>query len=91
MSEEYIKQTDIKEITNNERNRELIRSLLITKSELRQAIVNFDQAEGDLIDYYTYQIKAYHAKIDYLIKRIKSEGLAMDMIKEMELRNDWAV
>ena len=32
---------------------------------------NYEFAEGELIDYYLYQIKANQAKLDYLIKKAK--------------------
>lgn len=35
------------------------------------------QKDG-LIDYYSYNIKAYQAKLDYLIKIAKSRGLEVD-------------
>ena len=46
---------------------------------------NFEVAEDDLIDYYSYQIKANKAKLDYLIKEVKTKGLAVDMINSLEI------
>ena len=34
---------------------------------------NFEYAQEDLIDYYTYQIKANRAKINYLLKAAKKK------------------
>ena len=48
-------------------------SILRTKQELSQNIKNFEFAEGELIDYYTYQMKATQAKLDYLLKKRKKE------------------
>ena len=87
MHEEYIKETDIREITDDERNIELIRSVIKTKIDLRIASKNFEYAEGELIDYYTYQIKANQSKLDYLVKKVKSEGIEIDMIQEIEIRS----
>lgn len=46
------------------------------KYEMQNAYNNFDYAEDSLmIDYYTYQIKAYEARFEYLIKKAKKLGL----------------
>ena len=55
----------IKEKTEQEKEKELLFSILRTKQELSQNIKNFEFAEGELIDYYTYQMKATQAKLDY--------------------------
>ena len=44
--------------------------------------MNFEYAKGDLVDYYTYQIKANQAKLDYLIKLAKARGIKVDMIND---------
>lgn len=36
------------------------------------------------MDYYTYQIKANQAKLDYLIKMAKLKGIEVDMINDMK-------
>ncbi len=86
MHEEYIKENPIIERTQQEKQTELIMSILKTKEELEEANKNFEYAEGDLIDYYTYQIKASRAKIDYLIKKAKKQGIVLDMIDQIEMR-----
>ncbi len=46
------------------------------KCEMQNAYSNFDYADDSLmIDYYTYQIKAYEARFEYLIKKAKELGL----------------
>ena len=65
---------------------ELVKCILKTRRDLEVANKNFEQAEGDLIDYYLYQIKANKAKLDYLIKEVKQKGFSLDMINEIELR-----
>ena len=37
-----------------------------------------------VVDYYTYQIKANQAKLDYLIKMAKAKGIQVDMINDMK-------
>lgn len=64
---------------------ELLKSITETKRELFIANKNFEVAEDDLIDYYSYQIKANKAKLDYLIKKVKTKGLVVDMINSLEI------
>ncbi len=69
----------IKEKTEQEKEKELLFSILRTKQELSQNIKNFEFAEGELIDYYTYQMKATQAKLDYLLKKAKKRGLVSEI------------
>lgn len=73
MEEEYTKEIKIVEKSQEEKELELIISIIKTKQELNVAMHNFEYAEGDLIDYYTYQIKANRAKLDYLLKEAKKK------------------
>ena len=65
---------------------EFIKSIIKTKRELEIANQNFDIAEAELIDYYSYQIKANKAKLSYLIKEAKKNGYAVDMINELKAK-----
>ena len=78
MEKEYIRETKIRELTEDERNRELLINIIETREKLKKAHCNFDFAEGDLVDYYSYEIKANQAKLDYLIKLAKKKGVVMD-------------
>lgn len=69
----------IVEKTEKDREKELLLSILRTKQELTQNIKNFEFAEGDLVDYYTYQIKATQSKLDYLLKKAKQRGLVLEL------------
>ena len=64
---------------------ELLKSILDTKRELTIENKNFETAEDELIDYYSYQIKASKSKLDYLIKQVKQKGLAVDMINNLQI------
>ena len=86
MYEEYIKDTKIIEKNDNDKKIELLNSVIKAKIDLENANKNFEFAEEDLIDYYTYQIKATQSKLNYLLKKVKKEGLILDMINEMEIR-----
>ena len=54
---------------------ELLKGINESKNTLRNMYHNMQFAESDLIDYYTYQIKAEDAKYNYLIKQVKKAEL----------------
>lgn len=89
--EEYKKETKMIEKTEQEKEIELMISIIKTKKELEVANRNFEYAQEDLIDYYTYQIKAARAKFDYLVKKAKQQGLALDMIEQIDIRYNKAI
>lgn len=91
MGEEYVKETKIKDLSLEEKQKQLMISIMKTKKELDIANKNFEFADGDLIDYYTYQMKATRAKLDYLIKRAKKEGMVLPMLEQIELRYKEAI
>ena len=84
--EKYIKETKNAQTQNIEVNLDLIYSIIRTQSELLNATNNYEYAEGDLIDYYSYHIKATKSKLDYLLKNAKSKGLIIDHLKQIELK-----
>ena len=65
---------------------DLVKSVIKTKSDLENANRNFEIAEKELIDYYSYQIKANKAKLSYLIKEAKTQGFEMDMISQLRIK-----
>ncbi len=87
-SEEYIKEKLITDKTEEEKRLELIISIIKTKRELENNNKNFEYAEEGLIDYYSYQIKADQAKLDYLVKKAKEKGIILDMINEIYLNKN---
>ena len=92
-NEYYIKEEKIMEKNEIEKEIELIKTIIKTREDLKIANHNFEYAKDDLVDYYTYQIKANQAKLDYLIKLAKSKGIEVDMINDMKfsLWNEEAV
>ena len=83
---EYTTYKDWRMIMDNKENEiELLKSILATKRELVIANKNFESAEEELVDYYSYQIKASKAKLDYLIKQVKTKGIAVDMINNLQI------
>ena len=95
MQEEYILEKMLKGKTEEEKRLELMQTIIETKEKLKLAICNIEYAEEDMIDYYTYQIKANLAKLDYLIKVAKRKGIVLNRINELKFRlfkkNDMAV
>ena len=86
MRENFVKENKISEKTEEQTQVELIRAIIETKRHLELASKNFEYADGDLIDYYTYEIKANRAKLDYLVKKAKSKSITIDMINELKIR-----
>lgn len=86
--EGYLRENIVVDKTEDEKKIELIMSVLKTKRELDLAIRNFETAEGGLIDYYTYQIKASKSKLDFLVDKAKDRGICLNMIEELYFRNN---
>jgi len=91
MNEGFIKETEIEEKTDEQRKIDLIKNIIKTKAELKIANKNFEYAEDEMIDYYSYQIKAIQAKLNYLIKTAKKQEIVLDVIEEAEIRLDKAI
>lgn len=86
MQEEYLLKKMIKGKNEKEKEIELMQTIIETKEMLKNAISNFEYAEDDLIDYYTYQIKANQSKLDYLIKIAKRKGIVLSRVNELKTR-----
>lgn len=86
MEEGFVKEVEVVEKTDEEKDLELIKSVIKSKLDLEVARKNYEYAEDELIDYYAYQIKAEQSKLDYLLKKVKHRELALDMINEIKLR-----
>ncbi len=83
-NDNYIREQEIIEKTEMEKETELIKMIIKTREELKAANRNFEYAQDDLVDYYTYQIKANQAKLNYLIKIAKAKGIEVDMISDIK-------
>lgn len=75
MHSEFIKEFKIEEKTEEERDEELLDTIKFVKKNLGNMYNNLQYADSDLIDYFTYQIKAEEAKYSYLIKQAKKRNL----------------
>lgn len=62
----------------------MIKTIIKTREELKANNRNFEYAKDGLVDYYSYQIKATQAKLDYLIKLAKANGIEVDMINNQK-------
>ena len=81
--EDYIKDKNLIELNDNEKRNQLIQNIIQTQRDLNQAHINFEYAEDELIDFYSYQIKATQAKLDYLTKLAKSQNLENTLANEL--------
>ena len=89
--EREIQSAELVELTEQEKELELMLNIIKVKNELDVANSNFEYAQDDLIDYYTYQIKANRAKFDYLVKKAKNLGLSLDMIEQIDIKYNKAI
>ena len=88
MGYEYVRESkDIKDKSDNEKKLDLIISIIKTRNDLANAINNYEFADGNLIDYFLYEIKANQAKLDYLLCKAKKEGVELDLISSISLKN----
>ena len=60
---EYVRENPVMDITDTQKKNQLINSIISTRDELNKAHKNFEYAEGDLIDFYTYQIRFWKPRI----------------------------
>lgn len=75
MYSEFVKEVEIFDLDDSQKNSDLLKNIKIVKESLNNMYNNLQYADGDLIDYFTYQIKAEESKYDYLIKQAKSKKL----------------
>ena len=87
MQEEYIKEKKIVDKSKEEMNKILIKSIISTSNNIEMARKNYEFAEEELIDYYLYEIKANQAKLNYLIKKSKLNGIELSRIEKFKLTN----
>lgn len=86
MEDGYMKESEIENMDEREREIELIKNIIKTRRELKNVDKNFEYAQDDLVDYYIYEMKANQAKLNYLIKMAKMKGITVDMINDIKYR-----
>ena len=67
-------------------DKDLIKCIIRASRDIELLNKNFEVAEGELIDYYAYQIKANKSKLNYLIKEVKKQGISVDILNKMEIQ-----
>lgn len=87
MQEEYVREKKIVDKSKEEMNKMLIQSIINTNASIEAAQKNYEFAEGELIDYYLYTIKANQSKLNYLIKKSKKNGIELSRIEKLKLIN----
>lgn len=85
--QKYIKDNNFFSKKEKMPNVDLIKSIIHTREDLANANKNFEFAEGELIDYYLYQIKATQSKYNYLLKKAKSAGIFVSRLDEITVKN----
>ena len=80
MHSEFVKEFEITEKNEDEKNYELLQNIREVKNNLQNMHNNMQFADSDLIDYYTYQIKAEEAKYNYLIKQAKKKKIDVNLM-----------
>ena len=87
MQEEYVKEKKILDKSKEEMNKMLIQSIINTSNNIQIAQKNYEFAEGYLIDYYLYTLKANQSKLNYLIKTSKMNGIELSRIEKLKILN----
>ena len=87
MIEEYVKENKIIDKTKEEMNIMLVQSIINTNLNIEAAQKNYEFAEGEMIDYYLYTIKANQSKLNYLIKKSKKYGIELNRIEKLRILN----
>lgn len=83
--QEYIRERKIFDKKDEEKKIDLFQNIIKTKMALDMANANFNYAEAEMIDCYSYEIKAHKAKLDYLLKQVKENGWELDMVNNIDL------
>lgn len=75
MYSEFVKEFKITDKNDEQKDEELLMTIKEVRNTLLNMHNNLQFANSDLIDYFTYQIKAEEAKYNYLIKQAKKRNL----------------
>ena len=86
MQEEFVRDIKIKDKTEIEKEIELVKNIIKVNEELTIANENFQFVEDELVDYYTYQIKANQSKLNYLLKVAKTMGITNNMLDQLKIK-----
>ena len=87
MQYHYEKEYEIIDKSEEEKNKEIMKTILHTNKVIRDANINYEMAEGKLIDYFLYTMKAEQARLDYLITRAKKMGISVEPGEQLNIKN----
>jgi hypothetical protein len=74
--------SELLELNITEEEKDIIENIKSAKSEWINANINFDYADDqELVDYYTYKIKACQVRYEYYLKKAKEKGIKLDNIE----------
>lgn len=85
--EQYSRENTITEKNQKDYEKDLVRSIIVTRNNLEVANRNYEYAEDELIDYYLYKIKAEKAKYNYLVRKAKQNGIILDFIRDLDIED----
>lgn len=85
--EQYSRESTITEKNQKDYEKDLVRSIIVTRNNLEVANRNYEYAEDELIDYYLYKIKAEKAKYNYLVRKAKQNGIILDFIRDLDIED----
>ena len=68
----------------NKVKKDLVQAIIKTRRDLNNCINNYEYAEGEMIDYYLYQIKANQSKLSYLVKEAKKNKMKIENIAKVK-------
>ena len=83
----YEKEFNIEDKSIEEQNQELMNTILQTKKVIKEANINYEMAEGKLIDYFLYVMKAEQARLDYLISRANAMDISIEIGEQLNIKN----
>lgn len=83
----YEKEYEIAEKSEEDKSKELMDTIRQTKKVINDANKNYEMAEGKLIDYFLYTMKAEQARLDYLISRAKKMGMTVELGEQLNIKN----
>ena len=74
MREEFVHDLEYDSVLEDKKELDIYEEIDISKKKLQSYYENMNYVEGNMIDYYVYQIKAEQAKFRVLAKRGQKTG-----------------
>lgn len=75
-------ETKAQQADDGETTEQLLESIRNARNEWISANINFEYAKDtEMIDYYTFEIKACQVRYEYLIKKAKEKGIKVELVE----------